>query len=115
MDEEELHLTPIEYKLLCLLSANMGRVLTHTFITQKIWGRVWENDVSSLRVFMATLRKKLEREDASPQYIQTHVGVGYRMLKVEEEYGIAIDDSELLSVRTLADVQDAVARCMANA
>jgi len=85
MDEEELHLTPIEYKLLCLLSANMGRVLTHTFITQKIWGRIWENDVSSLRVFMATLRKKLETEAASPQYIQTHVGVGYRMLKVEEE------------------------------
>lgn len=81
---EELHLTPIEYKLLCLLSGNMGRVLTHTFITQKIWGSSWENDVASLRVFMATLRKKIEHEPDSPQYIQTHIGVGYRMLKVEQ-------------------------------
>lgn len=83
MEEEELHLTPIEYKLLCLLSRNVGKVLTHTFITQKIWGRSWENDISSLRVFMATLRKKLEKEPDAPQYIQTHIGVGYRMLKVE--------------------------------
>ena len=54
---EELHLTPIEYKLLCLLSRNVGRVLTHTYITRQIWGRCSENDVASLRVFMATLRK----------------------------------------------------------
>ncbi len=80
---EELHLTPIEYKLLCLLSKNVGRVLTHTYITQRVWGRCWENDVSSLRVFMATLRKKLEAAPDSPQYIQTHVGVGYRMVRVE--------------------------------
>ena len=80
---EELHLTPIEYKLLCLLSRNVGRVLTHTYITEHVWGHSWENDVASLRVFMATLRKKLEKDPASPQYIQTHVGVGYRMLKVE--------------------------------
>ncbi len=81
--EEELHLTPIEYKLLCLLSKNVGKVLTHTFITQKIWGSSWENDIASLRVFMATLRKKLEVATDSPQYIQTHIGVGYRMMKVE--------------------------------
>ena len=83
LDEEELHLTPIEYKLLCLLSKNVGKVLTHTFITQNIWGHSWENDVASLRVFMTTLRKKLEKNSDSVQYIQTHVGVGYRMLKVE--------------------------------
>ncbi|MDY5022482.1 MAG: response regulator transcription factor [Blautia sp.] len=83
LGEEELHLTPIEYKLLCLLSHNVGKVLTHTFITQNIWGRSWDNDISSLRVFMATLRKKIEKEPDSPQYIQTHIGVGYRMLKVE--------------------------------
>ena len=83
LDGQELHLTPIEYKLLCLLSQNVGKVLTHTFITQNIWGRGWENDVTSLRVFMATLRKKLEPTPDSPQYIQTHIGVGYRMLKVE--------------------------------
>ena len=83
LDGEELHLTPSEYKLLCLLCRNVGKVLTHTFITQQIWGSSWENDVASLRVFMATLRKKLEKEPGSPQYIQTHIGVGYRMLKVE--------------------------------
>ena len=83
LDGEELHLTPIEYKLLCLLAKNIGKVLTHTFITQNIWGRSWENDVASLRVFMATLRKKLEKNPGGAQYIQTHIGVGYRMLKVE--------------------------------
>ena len=80
---EELHLTPIEYKLLCILAKNAGKVLTHTYITKEVWGSSWENDVASLRVFMATLRKKLEKAPGSPQYIQTHIGVGYRMLKVE--------------------------------
>lgn len=83
LGEEELHLTPIEYKLLCLLSRNVGKVLTHTYITQNIWGSNWENDMASLRVFMATLRKKIEKRQNSPQYIQTHIGVGYRMIKVE--------------------------------
>lgn len=83
IDGNELHLTPIEYKLLCLLSQNVGKVLTHTFITQKIWGAAWENNVASLRVFMATLRKKIEIEPDSPQYIQTHIGVGYRMMRIE--------------------------------
>lgn len=83
LNEQELHLTPIEYKLLCLLSQNIGKVLTHTFITQSIWGRSWDNDVASLRVFMAALRKKLESDASSPQYIQTHIGVGYRMMRVE--------------------------------
>ena len=83
LEEKELHLTPIEYKLLCLLSKNVGKVLTHTFITQNIWGHSWENDIASLRVFMATLRKKLENNSDSIQYIQTHVGIGYRMMKVE--------------------------------
>jgi len=80
---EELHLTPIEYKLLCLLSRNVGKVLTHTYITQKIWGAAWESNIASLRVFMATLRKKIEPSADSPQYIQTHVGIGYRMVKAE--------------------------------
>ena len=83
LNEEELHLTPIEYKLLCLLSKNVGKVLTHTFIMQNIWGNSWDNDIASLRVFMATLRKKIEKGPNSTQYIQTHIGVGYRMLKVE--------------------------------
>ena len=87
LGEEELHLTPIEYKLLCLLARNTGKVLTHKFITQSVWGSSWENDVVSLRVFMATLRRKLERGPDSSQYIQTHIGIGYRMLKIEEKDG----------------------------
>lgn len=83
MGEEELRMTPMEYKLLCLLARNTGRVLTHKFILQNVWGSSWENDVGTLRVFMATLRKKLETAPGSPQYIQTHIGVGYRMQKVE--------------------------------
>lgn len=80
---EEMHLTPIEYKLLCLLSHNVGKVLTHTYITMQIWGSSRENDIATLRVFMATLRKKLEPEKTSLQYIQTHIGIGYRMLRVD--------------------------------
>lgn len=83
LNDEEMHLTPIEYKLLCLLSHNVGKVLTHTYITMQIWGSSRENDIASLRVFMATLRKKLEPEKTSPQYIQTHIGIGYRMLRVD--------------------------------
>ena len=83
LEEKEMHLTPIEYKLLCLMARNVGKVLTHTYITNQVWGSSWDNDVASLRVFMATLRKKLESAPDSPQYIQTHIGVGYRMMKVE--------------------------------
>ena len=83
LNDEELHLTPIEYKLLCLLSKNVGKVLTHTFIMQNIWGNSWDNDIASLRVFMATLRKKIENGPNSTQYIQTNIGVGYSMLKVD--------------------------------
>ena len=81
--DEELRLTPMEYKLLCLLAQNTGKVLTHKFILQNIWGNSLESDIGSLRVFMTTLRKKLEKTPGSPQYIQTHIGIGYRMLKVE--------------------------------
>ena len=84
LKDRELHLTPIEYKLLCLLAQNVGKVLTHTYITRKIWGNSMESDIASLRVFMATLRKKLEKGGGT-QYIQTHIGVGYRMLRVETE------------------------------
>lgn len=80
---EELHLTPIEYRLLTVLSQNVGKVLTHSFLVERVWGGASESNVSSLRVFMATLRKKLEPTPDGPQYIQTHIGVGYRMLRVE--------------------------------
>ncbi len=83
LNEIEVHLTPMEYKLLCLLAHNTGKVLTHRYIMQNVWGSSWENDVASLRVFMTTLRKKIECKEDGVQYIQTHVGIGYRMLKVD--------------------------------
>lgn len=82
VDNTELHLTPIEYKLLCLLARNAGRVLTHKYIIQNVWGNIPDNSEASLRVFMATLRKKLDdRLEANP-LIQTHIGIGYRMMKL---------------------------------
>ena len=76
---EELRLTPMEYKLLCLLAQNTGKVLTHKYILQNVWGSSLETDVGSLRVFMATLRKKLEKLPDSPQYIQPYrLGFGDR-------------------------------------
>ena len=80
LDDEELHLTPIEYKLLCLLAKNVGKVLTHKYIIQSVWGTPADNSEASLRVFMATLRKKLG--DSSQALIQTHIGIGYRMMKL---------------------------------
>lgn len=85
VSDQEIHLTPIEYKLLCLLSKNVGKVLTHNYILQQVWGSYIAEDIPSLRVFMATLRKKIEINTTQPKYIQTHVGVGYRMLRIEEE------------------------------
>lgn len=78
----ELHLTPMEYKLLCLLARNVGKVLTHQFILREVWDTTSKSDLASLRVIMGTLRKKIEEDPAHPRYIQTHVGVGYRMLRV---------------------------------
>lgn len=80
LDDEEIHLTPIEYKLLCLLAKNVGKVLTHKYIIQSVWGTPADNSEASLRVFMATLRKKLN--DSSQALIQTHIGIGYRMMKL---------------------------------
>lgn len=59
---EEIHLTPIEYKILNLLSKNIGKILTHTYLTREIWGSAFDSDVASLRVFMANLRKRLNQK-----------------------------------------------------
>lgn len=83
MGDTELRLTPNEYRLLCILAKNAGKVLTHTYILREVWGSTLESDVASLRVFMAKLRKKLEAEDRENKYIQTHVGIGYRMVRVD--------------------------------
>ncbi|QOV10051.1 response regulator transcription factor [Viridibacillus arvi] len=82
---EEVHLTPIEYKLLVVLAKHVGKVLTHNFLLKEVWQQVLPSDVPSLRVFMATLRKKIEENPANPKFIQTHVRVGYRMLRYEDE------------------------------
>ncbi len=81
--DHEIHLTPIEYKLLCLLARNTGKVLTHNYILKEIWGSYSASEVGSLRVFMAMLRKKLQSGSESQPYIQTHIGIGYRMLRQE--------------------------------
>lgn len=78
--EEEVHLTPIEYKMLTLLVMNAGKVLTHRYIQQEVWGYDATDDYQSLRVFMANIRRKIEDNSTKPRFIQTEVGVGYRFV-----------------------------------
>jgi len=85
VDEVEIHLTPIEYRLICLLVKNVGKVLTHTYMLKEVWESSYESDLASLRVFMATLRKKIEKDTGNPIYIQTHIGIGYRMIRIQED------------------------------
>lgn len=77
---KEIHLTPIEYNLLTLLARHHGRVLTHRFIINEIWGAPAADDTQTLRVSMGNLRRKMEEDPAQPRYIVTEVGVGYRMV-----------------------------------
>ena len=79
--DEEVHLTPIEYKLLCIMAQNIGRVLTHNFILKEVWNNTLPNDTQSLRVYMASLRAKIE-PILGDKIIQTHVGIGYRMIRL---------------------------------
>ncbi|MEG0330653.1 MAG: response regulator transcription factor [Longicatena sp.] len=81
VEEKEIHLTPIEFKLLVLLIENAGKVLTHSFIIKKIWGYNTCEDSQSLRVFMANIRQKIEKDSSHPRYIVTEVGVGYRFVE----------------------------------
>lgn len=81
LHDREIHLMPIEYNLLCLLAKNVGKVLTHQYILDKVWVNAIESDLSSLRVYMASLRKKIEGDRS--KYIQTHIGIGYRMVKIK--------------------------------
>ncbi len=77
---ENIHLTPIEYKIIVLMSKYSGRVLTHKFIIKEIWGTYLENETQSLRVFMASIRRKIEKDPAQPEYIITEMGIGYRLV-----------------------------------
>ncbi|MDF2677233.1 MAG: OmpR family two-component response regulator [Bacillota bacterium] len=78
VDEKEVHLTPIEYKLLLLLIANRGKVVTHSQIYKEVWGYTEAGDQQNLRVFMSSLRRKLEKDSNYPRFILTEIGVGYR-------------------------------------
>jgi two-component system KDP operon response regulator KdpE len=74
----DIHFTATEYNVLTLLAMNAGKVLTYNYILKQVWGYSLESDIQSLRVFMAKIRRKLEKNPAKPRYILTEVGVGYR-------------------------------------
>lgn len=81
LDGVDIHLTQIEYKLVSLLAKNAGKVLTYDFILKEIWGPYADTDNQILRVNMANIRRKIERNPAEPHYIYTEIGVGYRMIE----------------------------------
>ena len=80
MKNEILHLAPMEYNLLVLLSKNAGKVLTTSYILKEIWGIHYGSDTQALRTLMAGLRRKIEKTPAQPRYIMTEIGVGYRLV-----------------------------------
>ncbi|RZJ00565.1 MAG: two-component system response regulator KdpE, partial [Haliea sp.] len=76
----EVHLTPIEYRLLTVLMANAGRVLTHRQLLREVWGPAHADQNHYLRIYMGHLRQKLEANPAQPQHLLTETAVGYRLL-----------------------------------
>lgn len=79
LEGEDIHLTQIEYKLVSILAKNAGKVLTYDYLLKDIWGPYADTDNQILRVNMANIRRKLEKNPAEPHYIFTEIGVGYRM------------------------------------
>ncbi len=77
--EKEVHLTPLEYRLLTTLARHAGKVLTHRYLLKEVWGPHLVQETHYLRVFMASLRRKLEDDPAQPRYLLTEPGVGYRL------------------------------------
>lgn len=86
----EIHLTPIEYKIVALLAQNSGKVMTYASILSNVWGPYADDDNKILRVNMANIRRKMEVDPAQPRYIYTEVGVGYRMAEDEEESAASV-------------------------
>lgn len=84
IDGKIIHLTPIEYKIVAFLAQNSGKVMTYSVIMENVWGPYADNDNKILRVNMANIRRKVEKNPAQPQYLFTEVGIGYRMK--EDEY-----------------------------
>jgi two-component system KDP operon response regulator KdpE len=76
---KEVHLTPIEYKLLTTLARHAGKVLTHRQLLKEVWGPLHVEEAHYLRVYMRQLRNKLEENPAQPRYLRTELGVGYRL------------------------------------
>src|SRR5262249_6622587 len=76
---KDLHLTPIEYKLLATLARHRGKVLTHRQLLREVWGPAHVESPQYLRTFMRTLRNKIEPDPTRPRYLRTEVGVGYRL------------------------------------
>lgn len=81
--DREVHLTPIEFKLLVLFLRNVGKVLTHRFILKEVWGAAYTSHSHYVRVHMAELRKKIEENAAQPRWLLTEPGVGYRLREDE--------------------------------
>jgi two-component system KDP operon response regulator KdpE len=79
VDDVEVHLTPIEYRLLIAMVQHAGKVVTHNQLLRKIWGESYSDESHYVRVFMAQLRRKLEQDSAHPRYLITEPGVGYRL------------------------------------
>jgi two-component system, OmpR family, KDP operon response regulator KdpE len=79
LNENELHLTPLEYKLLTTLIQHAGKVLTHRFLLKEVWGPQQVQENHYLRVYMAGLRRKIETDPAQPKYLLTETGIGYRL------------------------------------
>ncbi len=79
LDDAEIHLTPIEYRLLSILARHAGKVLTHRFLLKEVWGPSHVDDAHYLRIYMGQLRHKLEKEPANPRFLLTETGVGYRL------------------------------------
>lgn len=77
---EEVHLTPIEYRLLSVMIANLGRVLTHRQILREVWGPSYVDQGHYVRIHMAHLRQKLEDDPAQPKHLVTETAIGYRLV-----------------------------------
>ena len=83
MDGKIIHLTHTEFKIVLQLCRHAGRVMTHDALIREVWGPYSENDAQILRVNMANVRRKLEKDPTMPEYIRTEIGVGYRIIEMD--------------------------------
>jgi two-component system KDP operon response regulator KdpE len=85
VDDQPIHLTQTEYRIVLLLCSHSGKVLTYDNMVREVWGPFSGCDIQILRVNMANIRRKLEKDPAMPEYITTEIGVGYRMIEMTAE------------------------------